>query len=80
MESSPNTDWLDTLQKVAALAVAAATVYAYMAQADAMKSESENHRAQALLGASKFYGKIASFFGRQAMRTEQAYWKAVNHV
>lgn len=80
MESESSKDWLDTLQKIAALGVAAATVYAYKAQADALKAEQNNRKAQALLGASQFYGRLASFFGKQAVRTEAAYWKAVNHV
>ena len=80
MESTPGPDWLDNLQKIGAIAVAAATVYVYLTQAEALKDEQTNHKAQALLGASRFYGRLATFFGRQALRTEQEYYKVVRYV
>jgi hypothetical protein len=77
MESQGNSK-LDIAIK---LAVAAATVYAYVTQAEAVKDmaceEVSSRKAQSLLGAHKLYSSLARFFGKQALRTEAAYWKAV---
>lgn len=80
MESTPGPNWLDNLQKLGAIAVAAATVYVYVTQAEAIKGEETNRRAEVLLGTAQLYGRLAAFFGRQALRAEKEYWKAINHV
>lgn len=63
------------------VAVALATIYAYVSQTEAVKDmargEVQTRKAQSLLGAHKLYSNLAAFFGKQAIRTEVAYWKAV---
>lgn len=66
------------------VAVAAATIYAYVSQTEAVKDMVDGHanmrKAQGLLGANRMYRHLAAFFGKQAIRTEQAYWKVINNV
>lgn len=81
MEPAETTSKIEIVLKVA---VAAATVYAYISQTETMKEMVEGQaslrKAQGLLGANRLYRSLAVFFGKQAIRTEQAYWKVINDV
>lgn len=62
---------------VAVLAAAAASVYG--ARRAAPLGAHVPAEAAALHGAAALYGRCALFFGRQALRAEQQYWKAVGN-
>ena len=64
---------------VLVLAAAAAVVSAYGARKAAVAGAHVPPEAVALHGAAQFYGSLAQFFGRQALRAESHYWKAVGH-
>lgn len=64
---------------VLVLATAAAAVTAYNARRAAAPGAVVPAEAVALHGAVEVYRSLALFFGRQALRAEASYWKAVNH-
>jgi hypothetical protein len=61
---------------VAVLAAAAASMYG--ARRAATAGASVPAEAAAYHGAAELYRSLAVFFGKQALRAEAHYWKAVN--
>lgn len=64
---------------VLVLATAAAAVTAYNARRAAVPGATVPAEAVALHGAAELYGRLALYFGRQALRAEASYWKVVGH-
>ena len=76
--SETRLDRLKKIEQLSAIAVAIATVWLYTQQAREQSNDVPISRAAALRGATEFYGRTAAWFGRQALRTEHAYWETVN--
>lgn len=62
------------------LATAAAAASAYGARRSAVAGSQVPPEAVALHGAAQLYQSLALFFGRQALRAESHYWKAVGNA
>lgn len=58
---------------------AAAVASAYGARRAATSGAQVSPEAVAFHGAAELYRNLALFFGKQALRAEAHYWKAVGH-
>lgn len=76
MDHDKTTSWIEKLDQIGALVLTGVTIYVTLQQ---IKSPTERatSKARAYRGAAEFYGNLAEFFGKRALRAEVAYYQEI---